>query len=316
MSARDDVLASVRGNLPGGVHDLPAVPLFDDGIEEDRVTRFGHWLELMGGTLAEAGPAGDPMRPVKNLCWQAEVVCSTVPELHGNRDIATVSGPHALQDVDVAIVRAAFGVAETGSVLLVDEDLGVNALAYLAQRLVVLLDPADILLNMHHAYRQPEFHSAPLCLVPYRTVGHGRHRGRADPRRPGRAITDRSLGPERSNVRWLLRQHLHPRLGATMAMLVEQSLLLGNAARSGSLLQRVVRGRSMFASVIEWTHDLNLYFQEACDMHVQAWSLGVKPERLALVEVSVPIERSQDTTMTDEPTSSIPGDARPWGRTP
>ena len=57
-------------------------------------------------------------------------------------------------------MRAAFGVAESGSVLLVDEALGVNAVAYLAQHLVVLLDPADIVVNMHHAYRRPDFHTS------------------------------------------------------------------------------------------------------------------------------------------------------------
>jgi len=32
-----------------------------------------------------------------------------------------------------------------------------NAVAYLAQHLIVLLDPADIIVNLHHAYRRPEF---------------------------------------------------------------------------------------------------------------------------------------------------------------
>ena len=54
-------------------------------------------------------------------------------------------------------MRASFGVAETGSVLLSDADLGINAVAYLAQHLIVLLDPADIVVNLHHAYRRPEF---------------------------------------------------------------------------------------------------------------------------------------------------------------
>ena len=41
--------------------------------------------------------------------------------------------------------------------LLSDADLHVNAGAYLAQHLIVLLDPADIVVNLHHAYRRPEF---------------------------------------------------------------------------------------------------------------------------------------------------------------
>jgi L-lactate dehydrogenase complex protein LldG len=77
----------------------------------------------------------------------------TVPEIAGNLDIAAVNKSQDLADVDVAIVRASFGVAETGSVLLSDMELQVNALAYLAQHLIVLLDPEDIVVNLHHAYR-------------------------------------------------------------------------------------------------------------------------------------------------------------------
>jgi len=80
-----------------------------------------------------------------------------VPEIAGNRDIVSVSKPQDLADVDFAIVRAAFAVAETGSVLLSDTALRVNAVAYLAQHLIVLLDPTDILVNLHYAYRRPEF---------------------------------------------------------------------------------------------------------------------------------------------------------------
>ena len=51
---------------------------------------------------------------------------------------------HAFDDVDVGIVRAAIGVAETGSVLLTEREMPAEALGFLAQHLVVLLDPAAI----------------------------------------------------------------------------------------------------------------------------------------------------------------------------
>ena len=62
----------------------------------------------------------------------AKVVCSATPEVSGHYDLAAVAQPRDLADVDVAIVRAAFGIAETGSVLLTDTALQVNALVYLA----------------------------------------------------------------------------------------------------------------------------------------------------------------------------------------
>ncbi len=157
-SSRDAIFAAIRAKRPPGVHPLPEVPLFEDGSDKDQVDRFRFWLDKMGGHSVEAGPAGDVLAPLRDKLQAAKVVCSIVPEYMGNRDIATVVNPHELADVDYAIVRASFGVAESGSVLIEDVSLGLNALAYLAQHLIVLLDPAAIVPNMHHAYRRREFH--------------------------------------------------------------------------------------------------------------------------------------------------------------
>ena len=114
-------------------------------------------IERAGGVVLDPPASGDALAPVRAKMAGAKVVCSTVPEIAGNRDIAGVGVPQELADVDFAIVRASFAVAETGSVLLSDAELQVNAVAYLAQHLIVLLDPADIVVNLHHAYRRPEF---------------------------------------------------------------------------------------------------------------------------------------------------------------
>jgi L-lactate dehydrogenase complex protein LldG len=111
----------------------------------------------MGGRFLDPPESGNILAPIREKVAGAKIVCSTVPEIAGNRDITSVGAPHDLADVDFAIVRASFAVAETGSVLLSETDLSTNALAYLAQHLIVLLDPADIVVNLHHAYRRPEF---------------------------------------------------------------------------------------------------------------------------------------------------------------
>ncbi len=157
MSSRDHILGAIRANLPRVERPLPAVPLFDDNQPVSLLGAFKDNLERMGGSFLDPPAAGDPLRPVREKIAGARTVCSTVPEIAGNRDIAGVDAPRDLADVDFAIVRASLGVAETGSVLLGDTDLGINALAYLAQHLIVLLDPADIVVNLHHAYRRAEF---------------------------------------------------------------------------------------------------------------------------------------------------------------
>jgi L-lactate dehydrogenase complex protein LldG len=157
MSSRDDILASIRANLPRVDRPLPEVPLFDNDPPASLLEAFKKSLHQMGGIFLDPPGSGDTLAPVREKIGGAEVVCSTVPEIAGNRDIAAVGAPQDLADVDFAIVRASFAVAETGSVLLSEADLHVNAVAYLAQHLVVLLDPADIVVNLHHAYRRPEF---------------------------------------------------------------------------------------------------------------------------------------------------------------
>jgi L-lactate dehydrogenase complex protein LldG len=158
MSSRDDILASIRANLPCVDRPLPDVPLFDDYPPASLLEAFKKSLHQMGGVFLDPPASGDMLAPVREKIAGAKIVCSTVPEIAGNRDIAGIGAPQDLADVDFAIVRAAFAVAETGSVLLSDADLRVNAVAYLAQHLLVLLDPDDIVGNLHHAYRRPEFH--------------------------------------------------------------------------------------------------------------------------------------------------------------
>jgi L-lactate dehydrogenase complex protein LldG len=157
MSSRDEILASVRSNRPQVERVLPAVPMFDDRPPASLLAAFKENLVRMGGIFFDPPESGDLLVQVQAKIANAKVVCSTVPEIAGNRDISAISAPRDLADVDVAIVRASFAVAETGSVLLREKDLRANAVAYLAQHLIVLLNPADVVINLHHAYRRPEF---------------------------------------------------------------------------------------------------------------------------------------------------------------
>jgi L-lactate dehydrogenase complex protein LldG len=157
MSSREDILAAIRTNRPKLDRPLPPVPLFDAGAPASLLAVFKESLTRMGGLFLDSPEPGDPLLPAREKIASAKIVCSTVPEIAGNRAIDEVRTPQDLADVDFAIVRAAFAVAETGSVLFSDADLQVNAVAYLAQHLIVLLDPADLVLNLHHAYRRPEF---------------------------------------------------------------------------------------------------------------------------------------------------------------
>ncbi|MFL5283666.1 MAG: lactate utilization protein C [Rhodopila sp.] len=162
MNPRDSILAAVRSNRPAGEHALPPLPRFPLEEEGGRAACFARSLTLMGGKVLDPDPKADLLTTflMANKLPPPAVICSMVSEIAGNRDLATVAHPRDLADVDLAVVRAACAVAETGSVLLTEAQLQVNAVAYLAQHLLVLLDPADIVAGMQDAYDRPEFHEA------------------------------------------------------------------------------------------------------------------------------------------------------------
>lgn len=164
MSARDAILERLRTNRPAGEFPLPEVPTFAPLVREDLVAEFSERLGKMGGRVERPGPASDPFATVRPRFDGARVIASAVPEFIGNRDLNAVRKPGDLADVDVAVVRARFGVAETGSVLFTQDDLIVNSVAYLAQHLVVLLDPADIVVNIQAAYKRPDFARAAYAV--------------------------------------------------------------------------------------------------------------------------------------------------------
>jgi len=158
MSSREEILERVRKNQPAP-RPRPAIPTFDAGSSTS-IDTFKCSLTRMGGRLVDAPADGNLDAQIRKLFPDARVICSATPEVKGNRPIDSIQTPQELNDVDVGVVRALFGVAETGSLWLSEAQFKVNALGFLSQHLVALLDPAAILANMHCAYQHPGFSEA------------------------------------------------------------------------------------------------------------------------------------------------------------
>jgi L-lactate dehydrogenase complex protein LldG len=184
MSARDAILAAVRGNLPRPAVPLPEIPAFDrkgvkhglgykehfarlpevpgfPDVGEPILPYFRRQLEAMGGRSFEVADATAAQAKVAELFPAAKVVCSAASEVPGTLRVEDVRDPHHLNDVDVGVVRSPLGVAEAGAVWLTQRELVVNALGVLSQHLIVLLDPAAIVDNMHDAYGRLDLAASP-----------------------------------------------------------------------------------------------------------------------------------------------------------
>jgi L-lactate dehydrogenase complex protein LldG len=149
--SRQTIMTSIRSNTPTQGVPHPGIPHFK-WTNGSLKTAFEHHLKNAGGEAHDVVSTAEAIAKLSALHPQAKVVCSAVPEIAGTRRIEDVLDPHDLADVDVGVVRAQFGVAESGAVWLTQEDLGVNALGFLSQHLIVLLDPEEIVPYMHEAY--------------------------------------------------------------------------------------------------------------------------------------------------------------------
>jgi L-lactate dehydrogenase complex protein LldG len=150
---RELILAEIRKNLPQQQVSHPGIPVFPS---PDRPLRliFEEHLTKAGATAHPVGSPAEAEAKLTALYPSAKVVCSAVPEIAGTRRVEDIYNPHELADVDVGVMRAQFGVAESGAVWVTQEDLIVTALGFLSQHLVVLLDSNDIVSQMHEAYRR------------------------------------------------------------------------------------------------------------------------------------------------------------------
>jgi L-lactate dehydrogenase complex protein LldG len=158
MATREAFLVKVRESQPPA-RPRPDVPLFTT-VGGDLRARFTTALQAMGGTCVEASAADDVLALIRERFGDAASVASATPEVPGTRVITAETEPASLQDIDVGVVRARFGVAETGSVWFSEREYVVNALGYIVQHLVVLLDPAQLLDGLQDVYRRDDFRDA------------------------------------------------------------------------------------------------------------------------------------------------------------
>jgi L-lactate dehydrogenase complex protein LldG len=162
MSAREEILTAIREHHPPS-RELPQVPDFHRATDG--------FVDLFTGALARLDGKCVTEPPLELQQWLTETfpgagrICSAVPEVTGTVTPAEFADWAAPADVDVTVVRTPLGVAETGSILVTEKELEVDTIAVLAQHLVVLLDPADLVENIHDAYRHPSFQQAAYAVL-------------------------------------------------------------------------------------------------------------------------------------------------------
>jgi L-lactate dehydrogenase complex protein LldG len=153
MNSREKILATIKNNQPS-LKELPQLP-GDQAIQyEDKYAQFVTVLKAIGGTAVEITSTKEIVDFVNYTFSNHQNFVTTVTGLDGINMLDEQLNPHDLENIEVAILKAAFGVAENGSVWLTDEQMRIRALPFICQHLSVVLNKSDIVNNMHEAYMQ------------------------------------------------------------------------------------------------------------------------------------------------------------------
>jgi L-lactate dehydrogenase complex protein LldG len=153
MSSRDAILESLRRNRPGPA-ELPELNCAWTTYADPRA-QFIEVLEAVGGKAIVARNIADLNDQIQKLpqVSAAQKVASLVPGVgSSNVDVAAVDSPHALADVDVAILHGEFAVAENAAVWVTDHNMSQRVLYFLCQHLILVVPASAIVDHMHAAY--------------------------------------------------------------------------------------------------------------------------------------------------------------------
>ncbi len=150
--SRSKILEAIKRNKPG-VAALPEISLEHFNEDLDLVQAFIGNAEL--GASKVIHPSDKENFNVQlHTCYPgAERVCSLAEEwLKGTVDIGEIQDPRDLEDLDLLVVKGAFGVAENGAVWIPETNLVHRVLPFITRNLAILLNKQQIVQHMHEAY--------------------------------------------------------------------------------------------------------------------------------------------------------------------
>jgi len=146
MSSREKILNTIRSLTlePKALPDIPYLRGSGNLVERFTQSIYGNKGEVLSKSEFEEWFSSSGFSKVISLSSQfSELATLPLPE-----------DPHALDTLEVAIVDGQFGVAENGAIWLEDSHLGLRALPFATEHLVIILDPDSLEDTMHQGYEK------------------------------------------------------------------------------------------------------------------------------------------------------------------
>jgi len=153
MTSRENILAGVKANQPA----LSVLPPLEQFFNDDapNVEAYINTIQAIGGRLFEVPNQAAIPALIFREFDTAKRIISAVPSVNisTEQNWETID-PHLLETVDLALIKAQFGVAENGAIWVTEEDVVVRVLPFICENLAAILYKKDIVNTMHAAYQR------------------------------------------------------------------------------------------------------------------------------------------------------------------
>jgi L-lactate dehydrogenase complex protein LldG len=154
MSSKEQVLQKIKNSQPNIIADLPDLNILGSDQFEVLDT-YKTVLKNIGGDFVEVANYDEISAYLKQNYALERRIITTVPELS---EVAVLDwkneDPHLLQNVELTIIKAHFGVAENSALWVTDDILGQRVAPFIAQYLAIIVNKSDIVPTMHQAYER------------------------------------------------------------------------------------------------------------------------------------------------------------------
>ncbi len=151
---KDSILGQIRKNKPDLV-ELPKIPVFN--TKEVLVDTFVDSLKEVGAKVVRCSSNLDIEAQIKIHFPEAIRIVNTISHLGiKGLDLNTIDHPRELHPLDLSIIQGSFGVIENGAIWINPDSLKTRAIPFIGEHLVIVLDQADVVSNMHEAYARLE----------------------------------------------------------------------------------------------------------------------------------------------------------------
>jgi L-lactate dehydrogenase complex protein LldG len=153
MTSREKILQQIKLNKPAETQ-FPEVTRFDS-LYENTEEKFIETLTAIYTEVIVVKDYAALAQKAEELYASVVNRASTIPALSNWADFSLNDpDPHTLELIEIAILKAEFGVAENGAVWISDDHLSHRALPFITQNLAFVIPRSAIVNNMHDAYER------------------------------------------------------------------------------------------------------------------------------------------------------------------